>query len=138
MDWQQKTKPVAMIPPSDTRYKKCTVIETLPKIQRRDLKDTPYTLVAAIDLVTTYSGYAFSSKCDYTKSPLNVHTVTWKAGSGDLTSMKTSTCIPFNPDETFDSFGFEAEDKYARLIDENSHHDWYFFRRFKMSLYDQQ
>ncbi|XP_060065909.1 heat shock 70 kDa protein 12A-like [Ylistrum balloti] len=133
---QSKHSP--MIQSSDARHKRSPVIETLPKVQKRDLKDSPYTLVAAMDLGTTYSGYAFSTKCDYKKSPLNVNTTVWKAGSSELATMKTSTCVLFKPDESFDTFGFEAEDKYARLMDEGKHHEWFFFRRFKMSLYDQK
>jgi hypothetical protein len=42
-----------------------------------------------------------------------------------------------NPDgQTIDSFGFDAEDKYAELVEKGQHNDWYFFERFKMQLYD--
>ncbi|XP_021349340.1 heat shock 70 kDa protein 12A-like isoform X2 [Mizuhopecten yessoensis] len=112
--------------------------KTQPRILKRDLKNSPYILVAALDFGTTYSGYAFSSRLEYTKNPLNISTLVWQAGSGNLASLKTSTCVLFKPDESFDTFGFEAEDKYAKLIDDDKHHDWFFFRRFKMSLYEQK
>ncbi|XP_021349338.1 heat shock 70 kDa protein 12A-like isoform X2 [Mizuhopecten yessoensis] len=112
--------------------------QTQPRILKRDLKNSPYILVAALDFGTTYSGYAFSSRLEYTKNPLNINTLVWQAGSGNLASLKTSTCVLFKPDESFDTFGFEAEDKYAKLINDDKHHDWFFFRRFKMSLYEQK
>ncbi|XP_021349317.1 heat shock 70 kDa protein 12A-like [Mizuhopecten yessoensis] len=112
--------------------------QTQPRILKRDLKNSPYILVAELDFGTTYSGYAFSSRLEYTKNPLNISTLVWQAGSGNLASLKTSTCVLFKPDESFDTFGFEAEDKYAKLIDDDKHHDWFFFRRFKMSLYEQK
>ncbi|XP_045179839.2 heat shock 70 kDa protein 12B-like [Mercenaria mercenaria] len=37
--------------------------------------------------------------------------------------------------ETIDSFGYEAERKYATLSEEDKHTEWYFFQRFKMQLY---
>ncbi|XP_060065878.1 heat shock 70 kDa protein 12A-like [Ylistrum balloti] len=109
-----------------------------PRILKKDLKNNPYILAAALDFGTTYSGYAFSTRLEYMKNPLNINTLVWKAGSGNLASLKTSSCVLFKPDGHFDTFGFEAEDKYAELIEEGKHHDWFFFRRFKMSLYEQE
>lgn len=107
-------------------------------IQKRNMKDTPYILSAAIDFGTTFSGYAFSTQYEYKQSPLKVSNMTWTAGSGNLMSLKTSTCILFSPNGNFHTFGFDAEDKYADLLDNQKHHSWYFFRRFKMSLYEQE
>ena len=90
-------------------------------------------LVVAIDLGTTYSGYAFS----FRDKPLKVSTNrAWIAGSDRLMSLKTPTCVLLNPDKKFDSFGYEAENKFSELAEEDEHHGWYFFRRFKMLLYD--
>ncbi|XP_069131333.1 heat shock 70 kDa protein 12B-like [Argopecten irradians] len=99
---------------------------------------TCHLLSAAIDFGTTFSGYAFSTKNDYQSNPQNVSSVTWSAGSGCLQSLKTSTCILFDPKGNFHSFGFEAEDKYCDLAYDNLHKDWYYFRRFKMILYQQK
>ena len=90
-------------------------------------------LVAAIDFGTTYSGYAFSTKHDYNRDPTTVSAHTWSGGQ--LLSLKTPTCVLFTPDRTFDSFGFEAEDKYMDLSMDKENCEWYFFRRFKMQLY---
>lgn len=90
-------------------------------------------LVAAFDFGTMYSGYAFSLHGEPMKiirSPL------WN--SGNHLSHKTPTSILLNPNGEFDSFGYEAEDKYAHLVLENSSDGWYFFKRFKMFLHNDQ
>ncbi|XP_053399341.1 heat shock 70 kDa protein 12A-like isoform X3 [Mercenaria mercenaria] len=92
-------------------------------------------LVAAIDFGTTYSGWAFSFKNDFDKDPTKVCAKNW---TGDqLVSSKTPTCVLINPDgKTLDSFGYEAETKYAELATDELHKPWFFFRRFKMMLFD--
>lgn len=95
-------------------------------------------LVAAIDFGTTYSGYAFSFKHEYETDPLKVCSNNWAAGSRSLVSLKTPTCVLFDKDKVFDSFGYEAEDKYSELAEEEEHQEWYFFRRFKMSLFNKK
>ncbi|XP_060065880.1 heat shock 70 kDa protein 12A-like [Ylistrum balloti] len=107
-------------------------------IRIRDLKDIPYTMVAAIDFGSTFSGYAFSTKFEHNLNPLKVYNTTWTANSGNLMSLKTSSCILFDKSQTVNSFGFEAEDKYADLMQKNEHKDWFFFRRFKMTLYEEK
>lgn len=93
-------------------------------------------LVAAIDLGTTFSGYAFSSLNDYKNNPLKISAQNWSSGNGQLKSTsKISTCILFDPTKKFDSFGYDAEEMYSNLAIENKHCDWYYFRRFKMMLY---
>ncbi|XP_060551251.1 heat shock 70 kDa protein 12B-like [Ruditapes philippinarum] len=93
-------------------------------------------LVAAIDFGTTYSGWAFSFKHDFDKDPTKVSAKNW---IGDkLVSAKAPTCVLIKPDgKTLDSFGYAAETKYAELAEEGAHEPWYYFRRFKMMLYDQ-
>ncbi|OWF53934.1 heat shock 70 kDa protein 12B-like [Mizuhopecten yessoensis] len=100
-----------------------------------DMASDKYLISAAIDFGTTYSGYAFSTRNDFKTSPLNASCLTWTAGSGQLQSFKTSSSVLFNADGEFDSFGFEAEDKYSDLVLEDEHKEWYLFRRFKMALY---
>ena len=51
---------------------------------------------------------------------------------------KTSTCILLDEGVNFNKFGFEAEAKFLDLIMDNENKTWYFFRRFKMTLYDKQ
>ena len=56
-------------------------------------------------------------------------------------SLKTSTCVLFKPDKTFHSFGYEAEEHYGELAADaemGEHKQWYYFRRFKMQLFDKK
>lgn len=92
-------------------------------------------IVAAIDIGTTFSGYAFSFGHQYMKDPLKISINSWTSGSGGVVSLKTSTCVLFDPKGEFHSFGYDAEDKYSDLALDDNHHDWYYFRRFKMTLY---
>lgn len=92
-------------------------------------------IVAAIDIGTTFSGYAFSFVHQYMKDPLKISINSWTAGSGAVVSLKTSTCVLFDPKGEFHSFGYDAEDNYSELALDDNHHDWYYFRRFKMTLY---
>ncbi|KAL3878543.1 hypothetical protein ACJMK2_030883 [Sinanodonta woodiana] len=96
----------------------------------------PCLLVAAIDFGTTYSGYGFSFRNDYEKDPCKISTNVWNAGSRSLVSLKAPTCALFDPKQKFHSFGYEAEDKYADLAADDEADGWYYFRRFKMTLYD--
>ncbi|XP_052794653.1 heat shock 70 kDa protein 12A-like [Mya arenaria] len=96
-------------------------------------------LVAAVDFGTTYSGYAFSLKHDYTKDPLKISVnQAWTAGSMALTSYKAPTVVLFNERKEFHSFGYEAEDMYSELAMDGEHHNWYFFKRFKMRLHKEK
>ncbi|XP_045181826.2 heat shock 70 kDa protein 12B-like [Mercenaria mercenaria] len=95
----------------------------------------PHMVVAAFDFGTTYSGYAFS----YRDEPTLVQTNQgWDDGSGSLISMKTPTCVLLTPDKEFDSFGYDAENKYYSLAGENKHQGWLLFRRFKMLLHNNE
>ncbi|XP_069129610.1 heat shock 70 kDa protein 12A-like [Argopecten irradians] len=95
-----------------------------------------YPIVAAIDFGTTNSGYAFSTKNDYDTSPLKISAASWVSGSTRLQSQKTPTCALFDKNQVFHLFGYEAEDKYSDLFLDEEQDDWYFFRRFKMELYN--
>lgn len=104
--------------------------------------------VAAIDFGTTYSGYAFSWKHDWSK----VHTNQWNADS--FMSSKAPTTLLLYPDKKFFAFGYEAEniyresaEKVATDSDSESESDdkkkpkfdckdLYFFQRFKMLLHE--
>ena len=48
------------------------------------------------------------------------------------------TCVLIHPDgKRMHSFGYRAETKYAELsLEKKEHKQWYFFRRFKMMLFD--
>ncbi|XP_052796649.1 heat shock 70 kDa protein 12A-like [Mya arenaria] len=98
-------------------------------------RNDDFLLVAAIDFGTAYSGYAFSSRTDFKRDPLNVSANTWTGAT--LMSLKTSTCVLFDKKKQFKEFGFAAEDEYGNLAEEgDEHRNYYFFRRFKMMLYN--
>ena len=88
-------------------------------------------LAAAIDFGTAFSGYAFSFKSD----PMKIQTnASW---SQRLVSLKTPTSVLVNPDEQFDSFGYDAESKYAELLEEDDKGEgWALYRKFKMILHN--
>ena len=94
-------------------------------------------MVAALDFGTTYSGYAFSTISDFKRDPLKIHmNPAWNPGRRQLLSPKTPTCILLDGRQQFVSFGYDAENAYTDLVMDDKHHDYYFFSRFKMSLYD--
>ncbi|XP_071126188.1 heat shock 70 kDa protein 12A-like [Mytilus edulis] len=100
----------------------------------KSIEKNDFKLVAAIDFGTTFSGYAFSSKDDYKSNPLLVYAMVWP--NEVYQSSKTSTTILLDADKKFHSFGFEAETDYANLAQDDKHRDWYYFRRFKMVLFE--
>ncbi|WAQ95287.1 HS12A-like protein, partial [Mya arenaria] len=47
------------------------------------------------------------------------------------------TCALIRPDgQSLEAFGYDAEDRYTELASEDKHRPWYFFKRFKMMLFD--
>ena len=95
-------------------------------------EDNLIKVVVGLDFGTTYSGYVFSLSNDELHF-LSPHF--WSSGHGGMTSLKMPTSLLLNPDQTRNSFGFEAEDMYAELVAENKYSDYYFFQRFKMELH---
>ncbi|XP_056004991.1 heat shock 70 kDa protein 12A-like isoform X2 [Ostrea edulis] len=98
-------------------------------------KMTP--VVVAIDFGTTYSGYAFSFRSDFLNDRERhigeINTYNWN--SGNLLSEKTPTALLLDKDQKFVSFGFDAENMYGKMTEEERK-DNYYFHRFKMMLYD--
>ncbi|XP_063414688.1 heat shock 70 kDa protein 12A-like [Mytilus trossulus] len=115
------------------RYRK--EFSTMPsdKLLKHD-KD----IVAAIDFGTTYSGYAYCKRADYTANPVNpsIKCNTWIGGE-NLTS-KAPTCVLFNTDLKFHSFGHEAIKNYYVNPDKLKLKEYYYFEYFKMMLYEQE
>ncbi|OWF41867.1 Heat shock 70 kDa protein 12B [Mizuhopecten yessoensis] len=95
-------------------------------------------LVAAIDFGTTFSGYAFSFRHDYDLNRLNIFANTsWIAGGAGLVSWKTPTTLLLNADQSFNSFGYQAEEDYIGILDNDDEDpdNYYYFKRFKMLLH---
>ena len=92
-----------------------------------------FVISAAIDFGTAYSGYAFSLRTDPSKIYTNKG---WNADK--LLTYKTPTCVLLNSRKQFDSFGYEAENKYVDLAEDETHEGWFLFRRFKMILHNNE
>ncbi|XP_052248253.1 heat shock 70 kDa protein 12A-like [Dreissena polymorpha] len=88
-------------------------------------------VVAAIDFGTSFSGYAWAFEYD----PFTVYTKEWLGENMTSGTEKAPTTVLVNPEGEFHSFGYEAEDEYAVLVDGEMFHNWYYFRNFKMKLY---
>lgn len=99
-------------------------------------KIKPSLIVAAIDFGTTFSGCAFSFLHDLKTDPSKISAPTWNEGIGGRVSLKTSTSVLFEPTRKLHSFGYDAEEKYLTLVDNKEHHNWFYFSRFKMMLYN--
>ena len=92
-------------------------------------------VVAAIDFGTTFSGWAYSFLHEYRSEPAKANVKQWNAGSGCLSTEKTPTCALISPDgQKLVAFGYEAENKYKILVENDEQRDYYYFKRFKMSL----
>jgi len=93
-------------------------------------------MVAAIDFGTSYSGYAFSTRHCFRIDKLDIKAnQVWNAGTKQLVSLKTPTCILLKENKEFVSFGYEAENEYAGIVTEQKEKKYFFFQNFKMMLY---
>ncbi|CAG2210703.1 unnamed protein product [Mytilus edulis] len=95
-----------------------------------------FLLVAAIDIGTTYSGDAYSMKDTYKTNPLTIHAnQAWNADGRTVLPLKTPTCLLLNSKKEFDSFGYEAENKYADLVMVGEQDNYYYFHGFKINMH---
>lgn len=93
-------------------------------------------IVVALDVGTSYSGYAYSDKKEIKREDINLNE--W---SGNFTHDKKAKCptvVMLNEDESFNSFGYKAEDFYAKMVKDKTHLKYYRFRDFKMKLYHEK
>ena len=59
--------------------------------------------------------------------------------SGKNVSLKAPTTVLIKPDgNTLGAFGYEAEEYYKNLVEEDDHHGYFYFQRFKMLLHGKQ
>ncbi|XP_052814112.1 heat shock 70 kDa protein 12A-like [Mya arenaria] len=84
-------------------------------------------VVVAIDFGTSYTGYAFSLKGSRDVINLQTH-------GGKLPADRVPSAMLLNPDETFNSFGYDAMDKYSCLSRE-ARRVYFYFEHFKLLLY---
>ena len=88
--------------------------------------------MVAIDFGTTYSGFAFAF--NHKKGEGGIHmNRAWGHDQGTAT-LKTPTSLLLNPDGNFDSFGYEAEEKYANFLN-GEDRNYLYFKHFKMALH---
>ncbi|XP_045193513.2 heat shock 70 kDa protein 12A-like isoform X2 [Mercenaria mercenaria] len=95
--------------------------------------ETKHLVVGAIDIGTTYSGWAFSFVHDFERDPTKATLKNWDCYL--LDTKKTPTCLLIKPDrKTLKDFGYAAEDRYIRLTDDGKQNNYYYFKRFKTNL----
>ena len=90
----------------------------------------------AIDFGTTYSGFAFSFNKEEGEDAIFMNR-DWKNELGHRTS-KTPTCLLLKPDQSFDSFGYKALEKYANLSSVFEEKEYLLFQHFKMRLHSSE
>jgi hypothetical protein len=91
--------------------------------------------VVAIDIGTTYSGYAFASKEVFARDPRHIEINVW-AGS-KLRTLKAPTTVLLDENKELVAFGFEAENLFSELVLDNEHKAYFYFHQFKMLLHNQ-
>ncbi|KAL6459442.1 hypothetical protein MHYP_G00329140 [Metynnis hypsauchen] len=96
------------------------------------MADQRYRLYIAVDFGTAFSGYCFQIK----GSKQN-RQVKWGLEFGYDTP-KTPTCILFDEDGKFLSFGYEAVMMYTRQTARKDAQRLYYFDNFKMELYGKE
>lgn len=88
---------------------------------------------AAIDIGSTYSGYAFSSKDEFLKEPTKININYWPGSA--LMSVKTPTSLLLDESQNFLSFGYDAENQFSDLLYDGKHEKYFYFHNFKMLLH---
>lgn len=94
-----------------------------------------YIAVVAIDFGTTFSGFAFAFNHQEGETGIHMNK-DWGTDQG-YSMLKTPTSLLLNPDKSFNSFGFEAQDRFAELEDEQAQ-EFYYFQYFKMMLHNSE
>ncbi|VDI82896.1 Hypothetical predicted protein [Mytilus galloprovincialis] len=93
-------------------------------------------LVAALDIGTSNSGYAYSSVNDFQIDPLKIH-INQPSVEMRTVTTRMPTNLLLDSNREFVSFGSGAEEKYCEYsLDETS--DYYYFNGSKMVLHDNQ
>ena len=93
-------------------------------------------LVCAIDLGTTYSGYAYAAKREYQYDPLNIMVPNWVDQSSVKISHKTPTTLLLDKDQRFVAFDYEAKTSYAELEKKGKNDDFFYIPQFDFMFQD--
>ena len=75
------------------------------------------------------------SACYSLRSDTILSPETIKSFCHRFSSYKTPTCVLVDPNERFKAFGYDAQQQYAALVD-NQDRTHAFFERFKMKLHN--
>lgn len=97
------------------------------------------TVVLAIELGTTFSGYACSFKIEHMSNPLAITIYNWSAEERIRHSeIKVPSLMLLNPDQSFNCFGYQAQHTYSDLLDNDPEKaaEYYFVENFKMQLFN--
>ena len=87
-------------------------------------------IVVAIDVGTTYSGYAFS----FRNKPSEVTVVNWENHASNGFSYKAPSVLLLNQTYQFVAFGYEAEKQYSDIITREPTDQYLFVKNFKTEL----
>lgn len=86
-------------------------------------------LVGAIDIGTSYSGWAYSFETE----SKNIRIKHWNVGHENME--KTPTCLLLAPDKTtVVAFGNDAENTFAQLVHDGEQDRYYYFKQYKNVL----
>lgn len=88
--------------------------------------------VVAIDFGTTYSGYAYAFTQDST-STVHMMEIPRYLGRGS----QQPTALLLTEEGDFHSFGYEAQEYYHDM-DEDDSKNWFYFEKFKMELHSRE
>lgn len=91
-------------------------------------------VVVAIELGTFFSQYAYSFQSEFITNPLQFRSCYWP---NDHHS-KAPSVLLFNPDKSFNSFGYRAQRNYFNLLehDPDKAATYYFVKNFKIQLFN--
>uniref|UniRef100_A0A1B6GZM7 Heat shock 70 kDa protein 12A n=1 Tax=Cuerna arida TaxID=1464854 RepID=A0A1B6GZM7_9HEMI len=117
-----------------SRIKQIPISEGVIAASTLQGSDIQVEVVVAIDLGTTYSGYAYC----YTRHHFDkeVHMMrNWEGGDPGLNNQKIPTTLLISPEGLFHSFGFAARDFYHDLEPQDACR-WFYFDKFKKTLHN--
>lgn len=106
---------------------------SLDKITLQAPSMCDWDIIVAFDIGTSYSGYAYSDRKQFKDGRINLNE--WTGNFNYDKTAKAPSIVLLNEDRAFDSFGYEAEAKYAKKVKDKTHLKYYRFRNFKMRLY---
>ncbi|VDI72615.1 Hypothetical predicted protein [Mytilus galloprovincialis] len=92
-------------------------------------------IVAAIDVGTTYSNYAFSSNDDFNRDPLKI-CINWQSERFKLSTSKMPTSLLLDSNRDLLSVGYDADNKYYDILMDGNSSDYFYFHGFKTVLHN--